>query len=398
MWRDLRKLLARAPASDLKPGKLQSIKICLDTIVDTSFWIFLTSASRKVDDTLIGKFLFKIPNSFFSWFQICRKIYRSAYSPTSSKRARSHVRGVPVCGLGEPVTSKACTHCAEFHFFWYPLTGKTMKTPQMLLPKNWWNSVMGLVNLHLKEVYWTSTWEKLSKSIQRRNIAKLEWKSVDVQSGTNHLHGFLEKSLVSLILSLDLKQKKRNAMGTPTRLRWLFASHLHQPTKLPRPATAMWQGMAFPMAILNQPNQRPATFHHQQHATPTKALWLHSLAFCQTHTIIKKNQWPKKHAVAFFFLRFFFSPKQTSGDVLKSQVIFPTLSNFPKNQRMDIKGAESPRRAVDHRLSRPENSLLGLLFFSYTWPPLALALASLPCFKTWVSLFRNFFLDRNLDM
>lgn len=135
LWRDLRKLLARAPASDLKPGKLQSIKICLDTIVDTSFWIFLTSASRKVDDTLIGKFLFKIPNSFFSWFQICRKIYRSAYSPTSSKRARSHVRGVPVCGLGEPVTSKACTHCAEFHFFWYPLTGKTMKTPQMLLPR-----------------------------------------------------------------------------------------------------------------------------------------------------------------------------------------------------------------------------------------------------------------------
>lgn len=82
----------------------------------------------------------------------------------------------------------------------------------------------------------------------------------------------------------------------------------------------------------------------------------------------------KEARSSFLFFTLFFFPKQKSGDVLKSQVIFPTLSNFPKNQRMDIKGAESPRRAVDHRLSRPENSLLGLLFFSYTWPPLALAL------------------------
>ena len=50
---DLRKLLARAPASDLEPGKLQSIKICLDTIVDLAqFFLSLARCHLWVKDAV----------------------------------------------------------------------------------------------------------------------------------------------------------------------------------------------------------------------------------------------------------------------------------------------------------------------------------------------------------
>ena len=303
----------------------------------TSFWIFLTSASRKVDDTLIGKFLFKIPNSFFSWFQICRKIYRSAYSPTSSKRARSHVRGVPVCGLGEPVTSKACTHCAEFHFFWYPLTGKTMKTPQMLLPKNWWNSVMGLVNLHLKEVYWTSTWKKLSKSIQRADLAKLEWKSVDVPSGTNHLHGFPEKSLFWLII-LGFETKKNGMLWAPLPGCDGFspAICINQPScqGLQRQRGKAWH---FPWRYWI--NSSKACNFSSPAACNTYQSSAESTAWCvfKTHTQFRKkiNSGQGNHAEVSFFLTSFF-PKNKNLEMFWSHSFFFTTNlQLPSNQRME---------------------------------------------------------------
>ena len=157
----------------------------------------------------------------------------------------------------------------------------------MLLPKNWWNSAMGLVNLHLKEVYWTSTWEKLSKSIQRRNIAKLEWKSVDVPSGTNHLHRFLEKRLFSLII---LGFKKNGMLWAPYQLAMAFrqpSASTNQAAKAFFLATER-HGMAFPLAILNQLIKGLQLFITSSMQHLPKLRWEHSLVcVCvqNTHTI-----------------------------------------------------------------------------------------------------------------
>lgn len=100
-------------------------------------------------------------------------------------------------------------------------------------------------------------------------------------------------------------------MGTPTSLRWLFASHLHQPTKLPRPFFGngkAWHGVSH--GDIEATHQRPATFHHQQHATPTKAPLRAQLGVCSKHNLEKKQTVANlNHAAASFLFYFFFQNK-----------------------------------------------------------------------------------------
>lgn len=123
-------------------------------------------------------------------------------------------------------------------------------------------------------------------------------------------------------------------MGTPTRLRWLFASHLHQLAKLPRPATATWQGMAFPMAILKQLIKGLQLFITSSMQHLPRHRWEHSLVCSVKHTQfrnLKKKTWPPRTVQQLFFT-FFFS-KQKSGDVLKSQIFFTTNLQLPSKSK-----------------------------------------------------------------